>query len=155
MPIIPATFSVNYLNSLSHTILTLQLPDRMCNEKSYTTFDISQFINLKSLTIGDFSFNHAKVFVLKNLPALKTISIGKNCFMNVENANMACFQISKCPHLRSFVVQEWSFVKCGGVIDISKLKRLKTIQIGSTSADSHNFTNASLYIHGMEFVLSS
>ena len=147
--LVPVSHGAAYLLSLSKTLKKLDLPSRTCNEESYDTFDVTQFTNLKSLTIGDISFNSVKVFVLENLPFLKTVSIGKNCFLNVQNADSKCFRIANCSHLKSFVVQEWSFQNCGGVIDISKLKRLKTIQIGSKDKESYNFMNASLHIHGL------
>ena len=139
--------------SLKKTLTTMDLPNRTCNEESYDTFDISQFPNLKSLTIGDFSFNSVKVFILEKLPCLKAVLIGKNCFQNVQNTDSQCFRIANCSHLKSFIVQEWSFQNCGGVIDISKLRRLKTIQIGSKDKESYNFLNASLHIHGLRFFL--
>lgn len=140
--------------SLNKRLTTLNLPARTCNEESYNKFDISQFTNVKTLFIGDYSFNSVKVFHLENLSHLRNVLIGKNCFMSVENLDSKCFRIANCPHLASFIVQEWSFVNCSGVIDISKLRGLKVIQIGSKEKDSHNFTSASLKLHGLSIFLS-
>ena len=147
--IVPKTFNSSHLESLHLHDSSVSLPDRMCNELSFTVFCPDHLKDMRKLVIGDYSFNNVTTLRLKSFPYLKTLRIGKHCFSHPFNQNSDSFTIADCPQLRSIVIKEWSFMHCAGKVQFSELRHLKTIKIGTIGEKSFNFINSSLVIKSM------
>ena len=131
---------------------------------NYTIFDISRFTTLESLEIGDDSFESIESFMINDLPKLRNLKIGSNSFTQIKaidwisNAEKydkivrnesKSFHILNCESLESIEIGVNSFSDFGGGFELSNLKSLKSIKIGSFENNSLNFLWSSFIIRGM------
>ena len=75
-------------------------------------WDVSWFLNLESVEIGDNSFGSVKTFKIDGLNRLKTIKIGNNSFTQKkddDSAESKSFHILNCESLESIQIGEFSF----------------------------------------------
>ena len=116
-------------------------------------WDVSWFLNLESIEIGDYSFESVKTFKIEGLHRLKTIKIGNNSFTesryNKGNNSSKSFHILNCESLESIEIGEYGFSDYGGEFELSNLKSLKSIKIGRVENESCNFVWSSFIIRGM------
>ena len=59
-----------------------------------------------------------------------------------------------CESLESIQIGKYSFFDFGGEFELSNLKSLKSIQIGTIGSWSHNFYWSSFVIRGMDMILT-
>ena len=121
---------------------------------NYTIFDISRFTLLESLEIGDDSFESIETFMINDLPKLRSLKIGSNSFTQVKYDKIArneskSFHILNCESLESIEIGVNSFSDFGGEFELSNLKSLKSIKIGSIENESYNYLWSSFIIRGM------
>ena len=131
---------------------------------NYTIFDISRFTLLESLEIGNDSFGSIESFLINDLPKLQSLKIGSNSFTQIkavdwnndeEKAFEACrnesksFHILNCESLESIEIDAFSFLDFGGGFELSNLRSLKSIKIGSIENESCNYFWSSFIIRGM------
>ena len=114
---------------------------------------------------GDDCFGSVQTFKIEGLKRLKSIKIGNNSFTQVKKANWKkdcnkannqskSFHILDCESLESIQIGEYSFCDFGGEFELSNLKSLKSIQIGTIGSDSSNFYWSSFVIRGMDMILT-
>ena len=123
---------------------------------------------MRTLTIGNESFNQTTSFSMSTLPSLEIIEIGNYCFnaiasnvsfsslpeltslkigsysfydeaSDIMNSNI--FQVHNCPQLLSIEIGEYSFAKFGGNFNLISLPALQNLTIGSLENESNNFMN--------------
>ena len=137
----------------------LKLTDR-CVLKDW---DVSWFLNLESIEIGNDCFKSVKTFKIDGLNRLKTIKIGKNSFTQVKkgkwNSNKAnkqsnSFHILNCESLESIRIGVFSFSGFGGEFELKNLPQLQSIQIGTIGNHSNNFFHSSFVIRGIELIMN-
>ena len=121
---------------------------------NYTIFDISRFTLLESLEIGDDSFGSIESFLINDLPKLRNLKIGSNSFTQVKYDKISrneskSFHILNCESLESIEIGVNSFSDYSGGFELSNLKSLKSIKIGSFENNSLNFLWSSFIIRGM------
>ena len=121
---------------------------------NYTIFDISRFTLLESLEIGNDSFGSIESFLINDLPKLRNLKIGSNSFTKskvykISRNESKSFHILNCESLESIEIGVNSFSDFGGGFELSNLKSLKSIKIGSFEMDSSNFFWSSFIIRGM------
>ena len=142
-------------NDLNIGVKRLKLKD----ECILNDFDISLFLNLEELIIGDDCFSNVNEFKIDGLNHLKCIKIGKNSFTllksddkwdwnKVMNGNRT-FRILNCIELKLIEIGEYSFSDYGGGFELRNLPNLSTIKIGEIGNDSHNFYYSSFVIKGI------
>ena len=106
-------------------------------------FDISLFLNLEELIIGDNCFENVNVFKIDGLNHLKSIKIGYNSFTEKKNScgddSSRSFSILNCIKLKSIEIGRYSFSDYGGEFELKNLPKLSTIKIGEIGNDSANF----------------
>ena len=128
-----------------------------------TNWDVSWFLNLESIEIGNNCFESVKTFNIDGLNRLKTIKIGINSFTQVKQSNWnytkannqsKSFHILNCESLESIEIGEFSFSDFGGEFELKNLPQLQSIQIGSIGSDSYNFWHSSFVIRGIELILN-
>ena len=116
-------------------------------------FDISLFLLLESLIIGDNNLLTVYTFQIEGLSKLKSIRIGKNSFTQKKNSygynESKSFHILNCESLESIEIGEYSFSDFAGPIELKNLPKLQSIIFGSFHNYSYNFCNNSLDISGM------
>ena len=161
-------YSYQYIHNLKYSIKSIILPDWCCNDLTYTEFDFSRFIYLKSLTIGTNSFCSVRTFILDKLDNLKSLEIGFDSFTLVTMPIFYCltpdeqkevgdssksFHISNCNSLESIVIDSFSFCDFAGGFELSNLNSLKSITIGNMKTESSNFLFNSFVLQGTRFFL--
>ena len=79
---------------------------RNCFAKESGVLEVVDCPAMKRLSIGDGSMKHFQSFVAKSLPCLASISVGNECFKNVDEVELAGLS-----ELKSVVVGKNSFTK--------------------------------------------
>ena len=146
------TYSCDYIQSIPSTNTSIILPDWLCNEVNYTTFDISRFSDLEYLQIGSNSFGFVDSFVIDGLKNLTTLKIGGNSFTEIKNGakynSDKSFHIKNCESLELIEIDEYSFSDYSGEFELVNLPSLQSIKIGSVNSLSNSFFYSSFIIRG-------
>ena len=121
---------------------------------NYTIFDLSRFILLESIEIGNDSFGSIETFMINDLHKLRSLKIGSNSFTQVKYDKILrneskSFHILNCESLESIEIGMYSFSDFGGGFELHNLKSLKSINIGSFETISCCFVWSSFIIRGM------
>ena len=121
-------------------------------------WDVSLFLNLESIEIGNDCFESVKTFQINGLNRLKTIKIGNNSFTQKKymggNDKSKSFHILNCKSLESIQIGEYSFSDFGGDFELKNLPQLQSIRIGTVGSESNNFHCSSFVIRGIEMILN-
>ena len=146
---------------VSLEVTDLVISSNCCNELN--ALDLNKFEWLRSIEIGDDCFGSVRTFKIEGLKRLKSVKIGNNSFTQVKKANWdyrkannqsRSFHILDCESLESIQIGKYSFCDFGGGFELSNLKSLKSIQIGTIGSKSNNFYCGSLVIQGMDMILT-
>ena len=118
-------------------------------------WNVSWFLNLESIEIGDDCFKSVQTFQIDGLNRLKTIKIGNKSFTpekyNSGNDESKSFHILNCESLESIQIGQRSFSFYSGDFELKNLPQLQSIQIGSVGSTSYNFYYGSFVIRGIEY----
>ena len=121
-------------------------------------WDVSWFLNLESIEIGNDCFESVQTFQIDGLNRLKTIKIGNNSFTqnkkNYGNNVSKSFHILNCESLESIEIGRYSFSDYAGEFELKNLPQLQSIQIGDMKSDSYNFYYSSFVIRGIELIFT-
>ena len=143
---------------MNSSITSIVLPDWTCNDVDYTIFDFSRFTLVKSIEIGDDSFESVQTFKIDGLNRLKTIKIGKNSFTQHNsswgNDSSKSFHILNCESLESIQIGKYSFSDFAGDFELKNLPQLQSIKIGTVVSYSDTFRYSSFEIEGIELILN-
>ena len=145
-------YSCDFIQSIPSTNTSIILPDWLCNEMNYTTFDFSRFADLEYWEIGSNSFGFVDTFVIDGLKNLTTLKIGENSFTEIKNGakynSDKTFHIKNCELLNSVDISYGSFSDYSGEFELVNLPSLQSIKIGSVSSLSNSFYYSSFIIRG-------
>ena len=123
-----------------------------------TDWDVSWFLNLESIEIGNESFGLVKTFQIDGLNRLKSLKIGNNSFTQkiygTRDDKSKSFHILNCESLKFIHIGEFSFSDYGGEFELKNLPQLQSIEIGSIGSDSFNFYGSSFVIRGSYLILN-
>ena len=127
-----------------------------------TYLDVSWFLNLESIEIGNNCCRSVKTFKIDRLNRLKTIKIGKNSFTQKKNSygddESKSFHILNCESLESIQIGEYSFSDFGGEFELKNLPQLQSIQIGTIDPEcgiwreSNNFYYSSFVLECISII---
>ena len=121
-------------------------------------WDVSWFLNLESIEIGNDCFESVKTFQIEGLNRLKTIKIGNNSFTKEKHGwgydKSRSFHILNCESLESIEIGKYSFSDYAGEFELKNLPQLQSIQIGYIGYYSSNFQYSSFMIRGIELILN-
>ena len=145
-------YSCDYIQSIPSTNTSIILPDWLCNEMNYTTFDFSRFSDLEYLEIGSNSVGIVDTYVMDGLKNLTTLKIGGNSFTEIKNGakynSDKSFHIKNCESLELIEIDEYSFSDYSGEFELVNLPSLQSIKIGSVNSLSNSFFYSSFIIRG-------
>ena len=134
------------LMSLDNSVTHLSVGSN-CNDASLTVLDLSRFLYLRQLVVGDNSLMYVNEVKLIGLNVLRSVTIGMNSFTQQKND---CgndpnrhFYLKNCPKLKSLKMGRYSFSDYS-VIEIENVVALEVIEMGEYDEDSYNFYYASL-----------
>ena len=140
---------------LDRRVSTIIVGDNCCNEESLTELDLSGFVNLRELKVGNECFESVEEVRLAELAELESVEIGEYCFTWCRNTwdiapNSECFfYLKNCPKLKSLKMGRYSFSDYT-VIEIENVDALEVIEMGEMNEWSCEFSYASLELKSNE-----
>ena len=139
--------SENDWDRMDKTIEVMNVSDNSYNEEKLTELDLSGFVNLRELKVGNECFMYVNEVKLIGTSKLESVEIGMNSFTqhknDVENDPNRHFYLKNCPKLKSLKMGNYSFSDYT-VIEIENVDALEVIEIGDLHEKSYNFCIASL-----------
>ena len=135
--------------ALDASVGVIILKSNSFNDGTFKTMDMTRFVNLVGLVVGDESCMYVSELKLIGLHYLESVEIGMNSFTKEKNDASSSysgnFYLKNCPKLKSLKMGRYSF-STYKVIEIENVNALKVIEIGVIKEDSYsfNFYHASL-----------
>ena len=121
----------------------ITIEDNKCNNED-DQIDLSKYVNLKNVMIGNECFFHQDVLNLTGLHTLERMEIGNNSFTKNNNANLnRHFYLKDCENLKELKMGHHSFSDFT-VCEIENVPSLEVIEMGELNDVSFNFRYASL-----------
>ena len=118
-----------------------------CNDASFTVLNLTRFVNLKELIVGNDSLANVNEVHLIGLSKLERVVIGMNSFTKFKNGwgndSTRHFYLKDCPQLRELKIGRYSFSDYSS-IEIENVNRLEVIEMGDLNEWSYNDASASL-----------
>ena len=140
--------TVHALTSLASTV-TQVIIDNGVSQSDFSELDLSRFLQLKSLSVGDHCFSYVKEVKVVGLSELESVEIGMNSFTQHKNSSdndsTRHFYLKNCPSLRELRIGRYSFSDYS-VCEIKNVDALEVIEIGDLNELSNNFDSASLVL---------
>ena len=134
-------------SSITKDMTELVVPSNRCNSRLIKTVDLSLFPQLKSIEIGDECFMHVNEVKLIGLSQLERVVIGENSFTKKKNDwgynPNRHFYLKNCERVRELKIGCWSFSDYT-VCEIENVPSLEVIEMGKVNMESWNFYYASL-----------
>ena len=132
---------------LHNHVEELRVIDWCCNEEGLKELDLSGFVNLRELKVGNECFENVEEVRLIGLNELESVEIGMNSFTKKKNSwgndPNRHFYLKNCPKLKSLKIGLYSFSDYT-VCEIENVDALEVIEIGDLNEWSYNFYGASL-----------
>ena len=138
------TISVkNDWDRMDRTIEVMNVSDNSYNGKGLKELDLSGFVNLRELKVGDECFRNVKKVYICGLSELESVCIGSKAFGRDDNSKGGSFCLKNCPKLKSLKMGLCSFEDYA-VCQIENVDALEVIEMGDLNEWSYNFYYASL-----------
>ena len=140
---------VGDLKNASCYVGVIVIASNCCNDSELSVLDLSRFVNLRELKVGDECFENVKEVKLIGLNQLERVVIGKNSFTKKKNHCPRSinpdrhFYLKNCERLRELKIGCYSFSDYD-VCEIENVPSLEVIEMGDLNGDSYNFYYASL-----------
>ncbi len=140
------------------------ISQELTENRTLNGVDISPFLDVNGLNVGDNHFGSVNIFVVDGWDSLKLIIIGKDSFTKVKSGDKwdrkkvnnpnRSFHILNCDKLESIEIGQYSFSDYGGEFELINLPILSKIKIGEIGSNSYNFYWSSFEIKGIiEYIL--
>ena len=137
----------NEWENVNKRVTELVIPAKCCNEAEWSVFDVSELKCLKSVEIGDECFMNVNEVTLIGLDQLESVVIGKNSFTKHKNSygynSNRHFYLKNCERLRELKIGHNSFCDYS-VCEIENVPSLEVIEMGELNEGSWSFHTASL-----------
>ena len=131
-------------------VVEIVVSDDCCREEEVRVVDLTRFVSLRELRVGDWCFKKTEELRLIGLNELESVVIGNHSFTKAayntidgkENPNRHFF-LKDCKRLRELKMGPLSFMDYS-VCEIENVPSLEVIEIGELNEASWNFCYASL-----------
>ena len=134
-------------SSITKDMTELVVPSNRCNSEEIKVLDFRAFPQLKSIVIGDECFMYVNEVKLMGMDRLERVVIGENSFTREKNdANNdpdRHFYLKNCEKLRVLKIGRYSFSDYS-VCEIENVPSLEVIEMGDLNEWSYNFWYASM-----------
>ena len=140
--------------ALDASVGVIILKSNSFNDGTFKTMDMTRFVNLVGLVVGDESCMYVNEVKLIGLHYLESVEIGMNSFTKYKNTHILSgnpnrhFYLKNCPKLKSLKVGRYSFSDYT-VCEIENVDALEVIEIGELNEESRNFNYASLELESV------
>ncbi|KAK8822591.1 hypothetical protein WA577_005750, partial [Blastocystis sp. JDR] len=142
--------NVEDLKNINCYVGVIVIASNCCNDG--VLLDLSRFVNLRELKVGDECFQYTYRVRLIGLSQLERVVIGKNCFTKHKNYrgwdSDRHFYLKNCERLRQLKMGRYSFSDYY-VCEIENVPCLEVIEMGELDESSYNFHYASLILKNM------
>ena len=140
--------SVSDLKKVNCSVLIIVIASNCCNDGKLSVLDMSRFMNLRELKVGDECFENVKEVKLIGLNQLESVMIEKNSFTKYKNDwpnydSPRHFYLKNCERVRELKIGRCSFSDYS-VCEIENVPSLEVIEMGKLNKWSYNFKYASL-----------
>ena len=122
----------------------IEVSDKCCNEEDLKELDLSGFVNLKELKVGNECFENVNEVKLIGLRELENVCIGSQSFRRDNDSKGGSFYLKNCPKLRELRITGVRSFEDYTVCEIENVDALEWIEIGDLNELSFNFDYASL-----------
>ena len=150
MALAKTTVSVKCVEDLKNAscyVGVIVIASNCCNERELSVLDLSRFVNLRELKVGDECFENVNEVKLIGLSQLESVVIGKNSFTKKKdyygNDPNRHFYLKNCERLRELKIGRYSFNDYS-VCEIENVPSLEVIEMGELNLWSGNYYYASL-----------
>ena len=150
MALAKTTVSVKCVGDLKNAscyVGVIAVASNCCNDSELSVLDLSRFVNLRELKVGDECFENVNEVKLIGLGQLERVVIGKNSFTKEKdwfgNDPNRHFYLKNCERVRELKIGCCSFSDYF-VCEVDNVPSLKVIEMGELNKWSVNFYNASL-----------
>ena len=134
-------------SSITKDMTELVVPSDRCNSRKIKMLDFRAFPQLKSIEIGNECFMYVEEVKLIGLNQLESVVIGKNSFTREKNSWGSNpdrhFYLKNCERVRELKMGRYSFSDYS-VCEIENVPSLEVIEMGELNEESSNFYYASL-----------
>ena len=140
---------VGDLMSANCYIGVIVIASNCCNDSVVSVFDLSRFVNLRELKVGDKCFENVDEVKLIGMNQLERVVIGKYSFTKqkfvwfVNRDPNRHFYLKNCERVRELKIGCFSFSDYS-VCEIENVPSLEVIEMGELNETSWNFCYASL-----------
>ncbi|KAM7455455.1 hypothetical protein BLSTO_03790 [Blastocystis sp. subtype 1] len=143
---------VGDLKNASCYIGVIVIVSNCCNDWGLSVLNLSRFVNLRELKVGDECFEYVKEVKLIGMNQLESVVIGKNSFTKKKNSDgydpTHHFYLKNCERLKELKMGRYSFSDYS-VCEIENVPSLEVIEMGELNGASYNFYYASLELKNM------
>ena len=138
-----ANSMTSVLNAPS-VISKLMISDDCCNEVNFTSLDLTRFVNLKSLVIGENSLNHVKNVTTSAISELTLIEVGENSLIQVNEV-----------HINEGTIIDWVFEANSMTSVLNAPVGISKLMISDNCCNEVNFTclNLTRFVHLKSLVI--
>ena len=133
----------NDWDRMDRTIEVMSVSDNNYSEEEMKELDLSGFVNLRKIKVGDECFIYVKKVNICGLKELESVEIGSKSFRRDSDIRGGSFYLKNCPKLKSLKMGFCSFEDYL-VCEIENVDALEVIEMGKLSDWSGNFWHASL-----------
>ena len=120
----------SYLVPNPLTVETISITDGLCSSYNGTEFILRGLPALKTIVIGDSCFGSVRVFELDGLSELESVVIGQSSFrIDYDDRSDGSCRIVNCSKLKSIRISYWSFRDYHS-FELNNLPSLQSIDIG-------------------------
>ena len=135
--------SENDWDRMDRTIEVMNVSDNQYNGMEWTELDLSGFVKLRKIKVGNECFKNVKRVNICGLKELESVEIGSKSFRRDSDIRGGSFCLKDCPKLKELKMGFCSFEDYL-VCVIKNVNALETIEIGDLRYESYNFYYASL-----------
>ena len=139
----------NWEGIVTSLVEVIVVKDRCCKEEDIRELDLSGFVNLRELKVGDWCFNKVEELKWIGMEYLERVEIGQNSFTKYPyntadgRDDNRHFYLKNCPKLKSLKIGFKSFMDYS-VCEIENVDALEVIEMSDLNNESHSFYYASL-----------
>ena len=139
--------STDEWNELASDVSFVRVDSGVGNTPSLIVLNMSRFVNLQELSIGNGCFENVKELKLIGMNMLERVMIGENSFTKEKNSwgddSERHFYLKNCERLRELKMGRYSFSDYA-MCEIENVPSLEVIEMGELDERSCNFFYASL-----------
>ena len=135
--------SKNDWDRMDKTIEVMSVSDNQYNGMEWTELDLSGFVKLRKIKVGNDCFKNVKRVNICGLKELESVCIGSKAFGRDDNSKGGSFCLKNCYKLKSLKMGRYSFSDYS-VCQIENVDALEVIEMGDLDYWSNCFYWSSL-----------